>query len=139
MLGSAPAALAETCLEQTQQLADRFDMSIQPPAAQPGRQADGATSGELAGSGGVIVPPPARDPAVIEAPEPGRDAMPTVPDIEPQKPPPQPRGADALDPSARTTLQAILVAAGAEARRGKEENCFDQLSKAKAYIARQRG
>lgn len=139
VLGCAPAALGETCLEQTQQLADRYDMSIKPPAAEAGRETDGATSGELAESGGVIVPPPARDPAVIEAPQNGRDAMPTVPDIEPQKPPPQPRGSDGLDPSARTTLQAILMAAGAEARRGKEENCFEQLSKAKAYIARQRG
>ena len=138
VLGWGATAHAATCLEQTRQLAGSFNLSIDPPAAEPGRQSDRVTTEELSESGGVIAPPPARDPAVIEAPEPGRQTMPTVPDIQPETPPPS-GGRGALDPAARATLQSILVAAGAEARRGREEDCFSQLSKAKAYIARQRG
>jgi hypothetical protein len=137
MLGCSPTvAVAETCLEQTQRLAMEFNLSIDPPEARPGR--DPVTSEDLAESGGVIEPPPARDEAVIEAPERAQNGMPTVPDIPPDAAPPQ-DGPDALDPSARVTLQSILTAARAEAKRGREADCFARLSKAKAYIQRQRG
>lgn len=139
MLGCSPTvAVAETCLEQTQRLAREFDLSVDPPTARPGRDSDAVTPGDLAESGGVIEPPPARDESVIEAPERAQDGMPTVPDISPDAAPPR-DGPDALDPSARVTLQSILTAARAEARRGREKDCFAGLDKAKAYIQRQRG
>lgn len=137
-LGFSPtAAVAESCLEQAQRLAGEFDLSIDPPEARPGRDSDTVTSEDLAESGGVIEPPPARDEAVIEAPERARNGMPTVPDIRPDATPPR-GGPDALDPPARVTLQSILTAARAEARRGREEDCFARLNEAKAYIQRQR-
>lgn len=57
--------------------------------------------------------------------------MPTVP--EPAQP-----GGPSSGKVDRTTLQSLLVAARAEAERGKEEGCLERLEKARQLADRQR-
>lgn len=77
----------------------------------------------------------------MEPPEQPRDRMPTVPAIPEDRLSGEGKAAQALSPAARTTLEALLMAARAEARRHREEDCFERLNEAKGYIrrARERG
>jgi len=85
------------------------------------------TSRELGRSGGVIEPPATSDHSVIVPPAATDSRMPTLPDVseKPGSPPPQ-----------RAALQALLVAARAEAERGQEANCIDTLKKARELLER---
>jgi len=90
------------------------------------------TTQDLARSGGVIAPPASRDDKAVITPPRGQDSrMPTVP--EPAQP-----GGPSSGKVDRTTLQSLLVAARAEAERGKEEGCLERLEKARQLADRQR-
>lgn len=119
-------AAAEGCLDQVRDLARAQDISTDPPTVSPDK-APGVTSRELGRSGGVIEPPATSDRSVITPPGPTDSRMPTLPDVteKPGAPPPQ-----------RAALQALLVAARAEAERGQEANCVDTLEKARKLLER---
>jgi hypothetical protein len=119
-------AAAEGCLDQVQDLARAHNVSTDPPTASPD-QSPSVTSRELGRSGGVIEPPATSDRAVIAPPATVDSRMPTMPAVtdKPGGPTPQ-----------RTALQALLVAARAEAERGQEANCVDTLKKARELLER---
>ncbi|MFN4018446.1 MAG: hypothetical protein ACK4JB_24130 [Reyranella sp.] len=119
-------AAAEGCLDQVQDLARAHNVSTDPPTASPD-QSPSVTSRELSRSGGVIEPPATSDRSVISPPATVDSRMPTMPDVtdKPGTPPPQ-----------RAALQALLVAARAEAERGQEANCVDTLKKARELLER---
>lgn len=66
--------------------------------------------------------------------------MPTMPDVTPSPPkqgaPSSPTEGAKEGASDRTTLQALLVAARAEAERGREDGCLDRLTKARELVQR---
>ncbi len=142
-------AAAEGCLDQVRELARSQNISTDPPTASPdkapgaggGATGPGVTSRELGRSGGVIEPPATSDRSVITPPATTDNRMPTMPDVT-QKPgtPPTTEAAkeEAKKDSAadRTALQAVLVAARAEAERGQEANCLDGLEKARQLLKR---
>ncbi len=119
-------AAAEGCLDQVRDLARTQNISTDPPTASPD-QSPSVTSRELGRSGGVIEPPATSDRSVITPPGTTDSRMPTMPDVteKPGTPPPQ-----------RAALQALLVAARAEAERGQEANCVDTLKKARELLER---
>lgn len=119
-------AAAESCLDQVQQIANRYDVSTDPPTVAPGGTR-GVTPRDLSRSGGVVEPPDVQDKSVIAPPPGQRYAMPTVPDVAPKKP---------LPAADRTTLQAILVAARAQAERGNDPGCREALAKAAEVLER---
>ncbi|WP_425069821.1 hypothetical protein [Reyranella sp.] len=133
-------AAADSCLDQVRELARSQNISTDPPTASPDK-APSVTSRELGRSGGVIEPPATSDRSVIAPPATTDNRMPTMPDVT-QKPgtPPSPQAArdEARKESAadRTALQAVLVAARAEAERGQEANCLDGLKKARELLER---
>jgi len=126
-------AAAEGCLDQVRALARAQNISTDPPTASPDTASrdrapgPGVTSRELGRSGGVIEPPATSDRSVIVPPAATDSRMPTLPDVseKPGSPPPQ-----------RAALQALLVAARAEAERGQEANCIDTLKKARELLER---
>jgi hypothetical protein len=121
-------AAAEGCLDQVRDLARAQNISTDPPTASPDQApGPGVTSRELDRSGGVIEPPATSDRSVITPPATTDSRMPTLPDVseKPGSPPPQ-----------RAALQALLVAARAEAERGQEANCVDTLKKARELLER---
>jgi hypothetical protein len=133
-------AAAEGCLDQVRELARAHNIATDPPTASPDK-APSVTSRELGRSGGVIEPPATSDRSVITPPGTTDSRMPTMPDVT-AKPgaPPSPQAArdqakkdGAAD---RTALQALLVAARAEAERGQEANCVDTLKKARELLER---
>ena len=127
----AGTAQAESCLDQVRHLAERQGVSTDPPTVAPdGRR--GATPQELGRSGGVVEPPATQDKSVISPPRDQTPAMPTMPDV---------RRPDSSGQADRTTLQALLVAARAQAERGDEGGCLEQLEKAQQVVQRgqQRG
>lgn len=85
-LGGGTAA-ADVCLQQVQQLAARYGVSIDPPTLSQDNPSPPATSGtttkDLGRSGGVIEPPEIRDKAVISPPRGLSYGMPTLPDVKP--------------------------------------------------------
>jgi hypothetical protein len=99
------------------------------------------TSRELGRSGGVIEPPATSDRSVITPPGTTDSRMPTMPDVS-RTPGPPPTREAARDEAKkeraadRTALQALLVAARAEAERGQEANCVDTLKKARELLER---
>ncbi len=119
-------AAAEGCLDQVQALAKAENIPTDPPTASPDK-APGVTSRELGRSGGVIEPPATTDRSVVTPPPSTDSRMPTLPDVteKPGAAPPQ-----------RAALQALLVAARAEAERGQEANCVDTLKKARELLER---
>ena len=119
-------AAAEGCLDQVRDLARAQNISTDPPTASPDK-APGVTSRELGRSGGVIEPPATSDRSVVTPPPSADSRMPTLPDVaeKPGAAPPQ-----------RAALQALLVAARAEAERGQEANCVDTLKKARELLER---
>jgi hypothetical protein len=135
----APAA-AEGCLDQVRSLAGRYDISTDPPSASPSNPpgaSPGVTTQDLARSGGVIEPPAIEDKSVITPPRGQGNTMPTMPDVKP--PPPKESGKSGPPPAKQpdlTALQALLVAARAQAERGSESECLEGLEKARQLIAR---
>ena len=133
-------AAAEGCLDQVRDLARTQNIATDPPTASPDK-APGVTSRELGRSGGVIEPPATSDRSVITPPGTTDSRMPTMPDVSrtPGTPPSQQAARDEArkDGAAdRTALQALLVAARAEAERGQEANCIDTLKKARELLER---
>jgi len=136
------AAAAESCLDQVRQMAERHGVATAPPIATPDRstpnRSPGTNSQELGRSGGVIAPPQTEDRSVIAPPPSADNRMPTMPDVTPprQGAPSSTKGDDKEVASDRTTLQALLVAARAEAERGREDGCLDRLVKARELTQR---
>lgn len=133
-------AAAEGCLDQVREVARAHNISTDPPTASPDK-APSVTSRELGRSGGVIEPPATSDRSVITPPGTTDSRMPTMPDVSrtPGTPPSQQaaRNTARKDAAAdRTALQALLVAARAEAERGQEANCIDTLKKARELLER---
>lgn len=133
-------AAAEGCLDQVRDLARAQNIATDPPTASPDK-APSVTSRELGRSGGVIEPPATSDRSVITPPGTTDSRMPTMPDVTgtPGAPPgpPAARNEARKDAAAdRTALQALLVAARAEAERGQEANCVDTLKKARELLER---
>lgn len=135
-------AAAEGCLDQVSDLARAQNISTDPPTASPDKApGPGVTSRELGRSGGVIEPPATSDRSVITPPAATDSRMPTMPDVT-RKPVEPPTGQAARDEAKkdaaadRTALQALLVAARAEAERGQEANCVDTLKKARELLER---
>jgi len=75
---------------------------------------------------------------VIAPPRDARSNMPTMPDVTPSAP--RGNGAEpkSLEAADMSTLQALLVAARAQAERGMETECLEGLRKAQQLIERQR-
>lgn len=118
-----PDAAAAACLDEVKALAAERSISTDPPTVRP-RGGTKPTPEQMGRSGGVIEPPPMQDRSVIAPPPSAGAAMPTLPDIKP--------GPSKEAPAvARTTLQALLVAARAEAERGNEQGCLEGLAKAR--------
>ena len=124
-----PAAARATCLEQVHELAKQQHVTSDPPTASP--QEGGVTSKELRDSGGVIKPPPVADQSVISPPPKSADRMPTMPDVSRA-----PKGSSKDEATQRTSLQSLLIAARAQAERGEEAQCLEQLQKARELLQR---
>jgi hypothetical protein len=122
---SGGAAAAETCLARVLALGSRYGVATDPPTA--GQHSPDVTTRELARSDGVVEPGQVKDKAVIAPPAGKQYGMPTLPDVETTH---DPRGIDL------TALQAVLVAARAQAERGNETGCSTTLAKAKPIVER---
>ncbi len=141
LLASLPGpALAENCRDRVLELSAQYRIETEPPTIPPGEMRKPVTPDDLARSGGVVEPPPTSDRSVVTPPQ-SHSGMPTLPDIAPQ----QPKAAEVdthsvtkLDPAEVTTLQALLVAARAQAERGMEQECLDGLRKAQRMIEQKR-
>ncbi len=133
-------AAADGCLDQVRELARSQNISTDPPTASPDK-GPGVTSRDLGRSGGVIEPPATSDRSVIAPPATTDSRMPTMPDVTPKPAAPSApetaRKETGKEQAAdRTALQAVLVAARAEAERGQEANCLDALKKARQLLER---
>jgi hypothetical protein len=136
----AGPAFGENCRDRVQELAAQYKIETEPPTIPPGEMGKPVTPEDLARSGGVVEPPPTSDRAVITPPQ-SHSGMPTLPDVTQPTTPPPAKATEAdkpsmtkLDPAERTTLQALLVAARAQAERGMERECLDGLRKAQRVI-----
>jgi hypothetical protein len=127
---AGPAAAAESCLDQVRDLASRHGTPSKPPTATPGGKG-GATTEDLARSGGVIKPPPMDERSVIKPPPNTQDRMPTVPDMGTRTP-----SQDDSPEARHTQLQAALTAARAQAERGDEKGCQEALARARTLAER---
>src|SRR5262245_16520221 len=98
---AAGEANASTCLDQVQDLAQRYHLTTDPPKADPdvGR----VTPRQLSQSGGVVAPPPVADKSVIAPSHPSSDQMATLPDVN--RSTPEPPKAQAVE---RASLQSLL-------------------------------
>ncbi|MEX2615225.1 MAG: hypothetical protein WD767_03925 [Alphaproteobacteria bacterium] len=135
-IAAAPAS-AETCLEQAHEIADIYGLSIDPPDI--GRENVPGTEApdEAPPQGGVFEPAPTGDQGVMEPPDDRRYGMPTTPDVNGGAKPAENQDLAGLNPSDRILLESILIAARAEAKRGNEIDCYNQLEKAGKVIQRQ--
>jgi hypothetical protein len=118
-----PDAAAAACLDEVKAMAAERGISTDPPTVAPegGRR---PTPEQMSRSGGVIEPPPVQDRSVKTPPPSAGAAMPTLPNVTAGSP----KEAAAVE---RTTLQALLVAARAEAERGNEPGCVEGLARAR--------
>jgi|FEC22Drversion2_1045045.scaffolds.fasta_scaffold00172_13 hypothetical protein len=141
LLAALPGpARAENCRDRVLELSAQYRIETDPPTVPPGEMRKPVTPDDLARSGGVVEPPPTSDPSVVTPPR-SHSGMPTLPDIAPL--PPKAVEAEArtmpkLDPAEATTLQALLVAARAQAERGMEQECLDGLRKAQRMLEHKR-
>ena len=134
-------AFGDNCLDRVEQMAAAYGTSTDPPTIPPGEMKKPVSPDDLARSGGVVEPPTTSDRSVI-TPPPAHSGMPTMPDVAR----PQPKDKDAkaqtlgqtLGPADMSSLQAVLVAARAQAERGMEAECLDGLRKAEQLIAHAR-
>lgn len=125
VLALGGTAVAETCLERVLEVSARYGVTTDPPTAGPGDS--DVTARDLAKSGSVIEPERTKDRAVV-APPPGKSyRMPTLPDVKTNQEFP---GVDL------TALQAVLVAARAQAERGNQAGCRATLAKANTIVER---
>jgi len=131
----ADPARGDNCLDRVQQMAAAYGISSDPPTIPPGEMRKPVSPDDLARSGGVVEPPPTQDRSVI-SPPPTHSGMPTLPDIKPAEPKDKDPAPQKLGAADMSTLQALLVAARAQAERGMETECLDALRKAGALTAR---
>ena len=129
-------AFADNCLDRVEQMAAAYGTSTDPPTIPPGEMKKPVSPDDLARSGGVVEPPTTSDRSVITPPR-DHSGMPTMPDVARPQPSDKTK-AQRLDPADMSTLQAILVAARAQAERGMEAECLDGLRKAEQLIAHAR-
>ncbi|WP_421998050.1 hypothetical protein [Reyranella sp.] len=133
----ASEAQANNCLDRVREIAATYGLSTDPPTVTPDQTSKPLDSQKLAQSGGVVQPPPTSDRSVIEPPRDARYGMSTLPDITPPRPKSEDRpAAKTLGAAETATLQAALIAARAQAERGMEAQCLQDLSKAETVIER---
>ena len=127
-------AFGDNCLDRVEQMASAYGTSTDPPTIPPGEMKKPVSPDDLARSGGVVEPPATSERSVITPPR-DHSGMPTMPDLV--RPQPKDRNAKAqtLGPADMSSLQAVLVAARAQAERGMEAECLDGLRKAQQLIA----
>lgn len=129
-------AFGDNCLSRVEQMAAAYATSTDPPTIPPGEMKKPVSPDDLARSGGVVEPPATPDRSVITPPR-DHSGMPTMPDVARPQPSDKTK-AQRLDPADMSTLQAILVAARAQAERGMEAECLDGLRKAEELITHKR-
>ena len=125
-------ARADNCLDRVEQMAAAYGTSTDPPTIPPGEMKKPVSPDDLARSGGVVEPPKTADRSVITPPR-DHSGMPTLPGVA--RPEPKSAKAQKLGPADMSTLQAVLVAARAQAERGMETECLDGLRTAEQLIA----
>ena len=130
-------AFGDNCLDRVEQMAAAYATSTDPPTIPPGEMKKPVSPDDLARSGGVVEPPKTRHRSVITPP---RDHSEHADPARRRRPEPKDRSAKAtpLDPADMSALQAVLVAARAQAERGMEAECLDGLRKAEQLIAHER-
>jgi hypothetical protein len=133
----ADPAFGDNCLDRVEQMAAAYGTSIDPPTIPPGEMKKPVTPDDLARSGGVVEPPKTSDRSVITPPT-DHSGMPTMPNVVRPEPKDKSATAQTLGPADMSTLQAVLIAARAQAERGMEAECLDGLRKAEQLIARAR-
>lgn len=127
-------AFGDNCLDRVEQMASAYGTSTDPPTIPPGEMKKPVSPDDLARSGGVVEPPKTSDRSVITPPR-DHSGMPTMPDVVRPQPKDKNAKAQTLGPADMSTLQAVLVAARAQAERGMEAECLDGLRKAEQLIA----
>lgn len=130
-------AFGDNCLNRVEQMAAAYGTSTDPPTIPPGEMKKPVSPDDLARSGGVVEPPTTSDRSVITPPR-DHSGMPTMPDVVRPQPKDKSAKARTLGPADMSTLQAVLVAARAQAERGMEAECLDGLRKAEQLIAQAR-
>ena len=130
-------AFGDNCLDRVEQMAAAYGTSTDPPTIPPGEMKKPVSPDDLARSGGVVEPPTTSDRSVI-TPPPAHSGMPTLPDVVRPQPKDKSASTQKLGPADMSTLQAVLVAARAQAERGMETECLDGLRKAEQLIAHAR-
>ena len=130
-------AFGYNCLDRVEQMAAAYGTSTDPPTIPPGEMKKPVSPDDLARSGGVVEPPKTADRSVITPPR-DHSGMPTMPDVARPQPKDKNANAQKLGPADMSTLQAVLVAARAQAERGMETECLDGLRKAEQLIAHAR-
>ena len=130
-------AFGDNCLDRVEQMASAYGTSTDPPTIPPGEMKKPVSPEDLARSGGVVEPPKSSDRSVITPPR-DHSGMPTMPGVARPQPRDKNAKAQKLDPAEMSTLQAVLVAARAQAERGMEAECLDGLRKAEQLIAHAR-
>ena len=127
-------AFGDNCLDRVEQMAAAYGTSTDPPTIPPGEMKKPVSPDDLARSGGVVEPPATSDRSVITPPR-DHSGMPTMPDLVRPQPKDKNAKAQTLGPADMSSLQAVLVAARAQAERGMEAECLDGLRKAEQLIA----
>jgi hypothetical protein len=130
-------ARADNCLDRVQQMAAAYGTSTDPPTIPPGEMKKPVTPDDLARSGGVVEPPATTDRSVITPPR-DHSGMPTMPNVAKPDANDSRAQAQRLGAADISTLQAVLVAARAQAERGMEGECLDGLRKAEQLVAHAR-
>ena len=134
---SSGAALAHNCLDRVREIATTYGLATDPPTVKPDAASKPLSTKELSQSGGVVQPPPTSDRAVIQPPRDTQYGMSTLPDVATARPKQEDRpAARSLDAADTATLQAALIAARAQAERGMEAQCLQDLRKAETVIER---
>ena len=126
-------AFGDNCLDRVEQMASAYGTSTDPPTIPPGEMKKPVSPDDLARSGGVVEPPATSDRSVITPPR-DHSGMPTMPDLARPQPKDKNAKAQRLGPAEMSSLQAVLVAARAQAERGMEAECLDGLRKAEQLI-----
>lgn len=130
-------SFGDNCLDRVEQMAAAYGASTDPPTIPPGEMKKPVNPDDLARSGGVVEPPTTPDRSVITSPR-DHSGMPTMPDVARPQPGDKPAKAQRLDPADMSTLQALLVAARAQAERGMEAECLDGLREAEQIVTHKR-
>ena len=127
-------AFGDNCLDRVEQMASAYGTSTDPPTIPPGEMKKPVSPDDLARSGGVVEPPATSDRSVITPP---RDSFRHADDARPRAASAQGQEREGPDarPGRHVQLQAVLVAARAQAERGMEAECLDGLRKAEQLIA----